>query len=526
MKQLIYSFPNTVDKRSRVAREHPDWLLSNDCGPCLDMSKPEVVKFIKGQLDMFVERRGDFMWRHDSFCTAPRSGDDTPLLAQDQGFRQIIRDFLNKHPNCSLNGLSTYAGYDLLRYSAVFDTDSYDSSLQNYYISLLFPTDKTSHMLQFSYDKTKWRGFLCQTLFLDQDTWDSAKLEGIRELIDIHKYLHSKGVAGRWVKVYRPLITGDDPRMYFQRLSRDRMRGIIIPTRTAPGPVTIKPKGLLPDETYFVSFHESRSSEERKGAGLMESGIRLEKMLPGELIYLNLPLHPGSKLDTEPPGPPGEVSKKSGENMGYPGVELTWKPGSDNNWVSCYEIFRNGLFLDKVAKGTFYFDHSAGADLAAKYEVRTVDGAGNVSDKSATKDSGRKPAQVFDDAPGQGFTYNGDCKHQTGVLPAHAGTLSYSNQTGATADLVFEGKTVLLFTKLGPDCGKAAVSIDGAAPDIVDTYSADDIWGICIYRKEFFAAGRHSLRIEVLGERFEHPTYHVKNPDTIVHIDGVRVERE
>ena len=74
--------------------------------------------------------------------------------------------------------------------------------------------------------------------------------------------------------------------------------------------------------------------------------------------------------------------------MGYPGVELSWKPGSDNNWVSYYELFRDGVALDKVAKGAFYFNHSAGADLAANYEVRTVDGAGNVSPKIA---AGRVP---------------------------------------------------------------------------------------------------------------------------------------
>ena len=206
--------------------------------------------------------------------------------------------------------------------------------------------------------------------------------------------------------------------------------------------------------------------------------------------------------------------------MGYPGVELAWKPGSDNNWISYYEIFRNDLFLDKVAKGTFYFDHSVGADLAAKYEVRTVDGAGNVSDKVATKDSKKIPAKVFDDAPGHGFTYQGEWKHQTGILPAHAGTLSYSDQKGAVAELVFEGKTVLLFTKLGPDCGKAAVSINDGAPDIVDTYSADDILGVCIYRKEFAVAGKHTLRIEILGEQNN------RAKGAIVQLDGVRAEPE
>ena len=75
-------------------------------------------------------------------------------------------------------------------------------------------------------------------------------------------------VVGRWVRVYRPTITGDDPTMYFERLSGDRLRGIIIPKRPAPGPVTIVPKGLLPAETYTVSFHESGELSQANRQGL------------------------------------------------------------------------------------------------------------------------------------------------------------------------------------------------------------------------------------------------------------------
>ncbi len=106
----------------------------------------------------------------------------------------------------------------------------------------------------------------------------------------------------------------------------------------------------------------------------MEHGIELSKMPPGELLYLNLPLHPGSKLDKQPPTPPADLQIHAAQNMGYPGIELTWKPGTDDNWVSYYTVLRNGVAIDKVAKGTYYFDHSAGADLHARYELQTVDG--------------------------------------------------------------------------------------------------------------------------------------------------------
>jgi len=528
MGQLIYAFLYTVDAKSKVAQAHPDWLL----GGTLDMSRPEVVEFMKGQLDEFVRRWGNFEWRNDSFFTAARDGDDAPMLAQDEGLRQVIRGFLDKHPGCAfqaVNGGGNYGGYDYTRYASSFSfSDGAVGILRNYYASLLFPPDKTSDIPDIwnpnDYNKATWRGLLCINFDMTGDTWDPAKLEGVRELVDIYHYLQSRGVVGRWVKVYRPIIQGDDPTMYFQRLSRDRQRGLIIPKHPAPGPVTIKPKGLLPKAVYLVSFQESDKNETRTGAGLMEQGITLEKMAPGELIYLNLPDHPGAKLiefDRNPPSPPRALKKRLAVNMGYPGVELSWKPGSDNNWVSYYEVFRDGAVIDKVAKGTFYFDHSAGADLAARYEIYTVNGAGDVSIKITAKGPRGRPAEVFDDAPGEGVKYSGQWDHQAGLMPAYAGTLSVSNQKGATAELQFEGKRVLLFVRLAADGGKAKVTIDGAPAEIIDTYSADDIWDVCVYNRALSAqTGSHTLRLEVLGE------HGPRAKGDSVHLDGVRIEPE
>ncbi len=161
MGQLIYAFLYTVDGRSKVAREHPDWLLNGT----LDMSRPEVVAFIEEQLDDFVKRWGDFEWRNDSFFTAPRNGDNTPLLAQDQGFRQILRHFLDKHPKCAfqaVNGGGNYGGYDYVRYASTISfSDGAVGPLRNYYAALLFPPDKTSDIPDIynpdAYDKATWR---------------------------------------------------------------------------------------------------------------------------------------------------------------------------------------------------------------------------------------------------------------------------------------------------------------------------------------------------------------------------------
>jgi len=523
MGQLIYAFLYTVDEKSKVAREHPNWLL----GSTLDLSQPAVVEFLTGQLHSLVERWGNFEWRNDSTFTAPRNGDDTPMLGQDEGLRKVIRDFLDRHPQCAfqaVNGGGNYGGYDYTRYASSFSfSDGAVGMLRNYYAALLLPPDKTSDIPDIwnpnEYNPATWRGLLCINFDMTGDTWDPAKLEGLRELVDIYHYLGSQGVAGRWVHVYRPVIAGDDATLYFERLSRDAKRGILIPKRPAPGAVTIKPKGLLPRERYFVSFQESAQTEARTGADLMERGVHFEKMPAGELIYLNLPLHPGSKLDREPPAPPSELTKRVQDNLGYPGVELSWRPGSDNNWISYYEVFRDGMALDKVAKGTFYFDHSAGADPASPYEIRSVDGAGNVSAKLAASGPNAKPATVLDDAASV-FRFSGDWKHEGNLLLAHARTLSVSSQKGAAAEVTCQGGKVLIFCKLGANCGQAAVRIDGAPAGVVDTYSADDIWGVCVYRKALPDSGPHQLRLEVLGE------HSARAKDALVCLDGVRIEPE
>jgi hypothetical protein len=207
--------------------------------------------------------------------------------------------------------------------------------------------------------------------------------------------------------------------------------------------------------------------------------------------------------------------------MGYPGVELAWKAGSDNNWISYYEVFRNGTALDKVSKGTFYFDHSAGADLAAHYEICTVDGAGNASGKTSAQGSAGRPATILDDAPGCGFKYSGEWDHQKNLLLAHAQTLSVSSQKGATAELQLEGKRVMLFTRLSANGGKAKVTIDGGAPEVIDTYSGDEVWGVCAYRKTLTTgSGGHALRIEVLAE------HDPRAKGNLVYVDGVRIEQQ
>ena len=163
-----------------------------------------------------------------------------------------------------------------------------------------------------------------------------------------------------------------------------RYEALTTPLKLDPAPsqsVVVRPRGLNPDELYDVRCAKSTYQARKSGRDLMQSGIGLDRVLPGELIFLNLPNYPGSGSDKTPPGPPRRVTKRIGTNLGIQGVEVAWEPGSDNNWVSHYEVLKEGLIVGKAAIGSFFFDYknSAREHIGARYEVRTVDGDGNRS---------------------------------------------------------------------------------------------------------------------------------------------------
>lgn len=158
---------------------------------------------------------------------------------------------------------------------------------------------------------------------------------------------------------------------------------LAIPIRLEPGPdkpIFIFPRGLQADTVYDVRTYHSGLNLRRLGKQLMAEGISMDEIRPGELIFLNLSGYPGSGNDNIAPDPPTSATKRLGTNLGTQGIEVSWSQGRDNNWISYYEVLRNGSILGKAAKGNFFFDHSEGGrDITAVYQVRTVDGDGNRS---------------------------------------------------------------------------------------------------------------------------------------------------
>lgn len=532
MPMTIYLPSYDAEQGSKVVTWHSDWLVpkGNDFAGeyYLNQAIPGVIGFELKLLDRRIRRWGNFEWRIDDLPVRAVNGDDTPMLAQSENFVSLIKQFLNQNPGAAFHGCNDGGNgldYEMLSLASVWQyTDGCVGKIKDYYTSYLFPPDKLEPQPDRwnpnDYEKSKWRGLLWSSFAMTGDTFNPSKLEGIRRLIAIYHYLAKEGVVGRWVKIYHPKVEGDQRQRYLQRMSRDNLRGIIIPSHTPKTPVTIYPRGLLPATTYNVSFQESKETFNRLGANLMAHGITLSHMSDGELIYLNLPMHPGSAADTIPPSVPGQVYKEVETNMGVIGVALHWIPATDNNWVSYYEIYRNGKPIGKVAKGTYYFDHSAGAILGSRYGVQAVDGSGNKSAIVTAKGSSEKNAIVIDDSDPQVRYVGSGWKHEKNVWDVYRGTQSFSSKPGDSVVLQFTGNRVTWYGRYGPNLGRANVYIDGRLDRTVDCYDADNIPNMPLYSRTFPESGTHTLRIVILHN------HNWESKGTSIYIDGFQIGQE
>ena len=82
---------------------------------------------------------------------------------------------------------------------------------------------------------------------------------------------------------------------------------------------------------------------------------------------------------------------------------------------------------------------------------------------------------------------------------ASAGHVAYSGETGATAELTFEGTGLRWHLAKGPMCGKAKVWLNGKGPLVVDLYSPN--LQLVTLQKTGLPLDTHTVTIEVSGTK-------------------------
>ena len=120
------------------------------------------------------------------------------------------------------------------------------------------------------------------------------------------------------------------------------------------------------------------------------------------------------------------------------------------------------------------------------------------------------PTEVEEDSPAITYTWR-----TTSTARAKGGRYSVEHRAGATASFAFAGGSVTWYTAVGPDRGKAAVSIDGVRRGTFDGFAARADFGV---QRTFdrLGPGSHTITIRVLGRARASAT------DTQVVVDAFR----
>ncbi len=395
--------------KSRVLLEHPEWRVGEPgpspglgtvpfagYGARLNQALPEVIEWELNVLNSKQREWGPHMWRQDG-NPVWSEGNDNDMLAQSENYYGLLKRFRDENPEAGIYGCAS--GGEAISIEATRYSDAQQSSDGNvlhydgYWTTLFVPPDKLTSLSNILFNSQRWgkpyetynRGNLRQswTVLMYEPNAEMAfeDKEAIRKDIELYHYLKTQNVVGKWVKVYRPTVSQNaDPTYFLQKMSQDRTKGYITIRRydaMKNGTVVIFPKGLDTKRNYTVSFATNTSEATNTGDYWMANGIKLAPMHEGEMVFFNISNRPGMGKDTVAPGAPSNVRKLAASYMSRTGIELNWTAANDNNWVSYYEVFKNGKPIDRVSIGTFYF--TLDGTLSDSFEIRTVDGDGNVS---------------------------------------------------------------------------------------------------------------------------------------------------
>jgi GH25 family lysozyme M1 (1,4-beta-N-acetylmuramidase) len=173
----------------------------------------------------------------------------------------------------------------------------------------------------------------------------------------------------------------------------------------------------------------------------------------------------------------------------FPRVELTCRSrkGADVDCVSGNVRTALVRSLEPLVLGETY----EAVVNPAIAPVLVVDRSGNPV-STVTQGFGT-PTEVEEDSPAISYAWR-----RVSNAGAKGGSYAVEHRAGATASFAFAGGSVTLFTAVGPNRGKARVSIDGSAKGTFDQYAARPAFGVT---RSFdgLGPGEHSITVRVLG---------------------------
>ncbi|WP_237742716.1 Calx-beta domain-containing protein [Actinopolymorpha alba] len=84
---------------------------------------------------------------------------------------------------------------------------------------------------------------------------------------------------------------------------------------------------------------------------------------------------------------------------------------------------------------------------------------------------------------------------------AYQGDVTFSDQTDAYYQVRFNGTQVKVYSEKSGVMGKVAISVDGGAETVVDTYSPTQAGNVLIFTSPALTSGQHILKVRVTGTK-------------------------
>ena len=180
-------------------------------------------------------------------------------------------------------------------------------------------------------------------------------------------------------------------------------------------------------------------------------------------------------------------------------VKLTWAAATDDTGVARYELQQS------IAAGAWAAvrlptrradrDGHGRPGNVNQFRVRAIDPAGNASAWAA----GAKFRATHLQETAAGSVYAGTWKAAK-VAGASGGTLKYATTAPASVKRSVNGKSVAIVSGIGPDRGKARISVDGAIVATVDLYAAAAKLHQVVSVVNL-TPGAHTVEVKVLGTK-------------------------
>ncbi|NLV73366.1 MAG: hypothetical protein GXY52_01585 [Chloroflexi bacterium] len=370
--------PQHFDPDTTLDRAHPEWqpltlnprAITPWYGHGLCSACQEAHDYMRTFILERQKRYGSYIHRFDGWVQSPcfsTSHDHPagqPFVAQYRHFLAMIRECKDADPNLGFEGCNSGGEW--------CDWDKLELLEDNQHSDGGGPDD--FYYLSYFWTPAKQFGMAGGGHRIDEG-WITRQ----RETTLFERYLVSKGVVGRYMRLYHPQAEGaPDVHTFIQIMDGSRSRGMIRPDQ-ACAQVTVFPKRLQPEMEYTVSIPKLGSRYTALGKVLMHEGITYAPKGSDDRILLNLTDYPGAGTIQMAPSAPFLIVKEEETIWGHNGISLEWSPSVTQGLLAGYEVWRDSQLVDFVAIGTYYFDCAPEASASATYKIVAVDADGNRS---------------------------------------------------------------------------------------------------------------------------------------------------